>query len=77
MRRYKAKIADKEFTVVGEESAVHMKLVTDTVNQRLEDLSELAPNLSLEDRAILLAINAVSDQIKCCENFAIKKDDSD
>lgn len=66
VKRYKANINGKEFTVVGTESAVHMKLVTDTVNQRLKDLQELAPQLSDEDRAILLAINAVSDQIKCC-----------
>lgn len=63
VKRYKAKIANKEFTIVGQQTATHMKLVVDLVNERLSHLEELTPGMSLEDRAILLAINAVSDQV--------------
>lgn len=68
VKRYKANIDGTEYIIVGQESTIHMKLVTDTVNQRLADLKKLAPELSSEQRAILLAINAVSDQIKCCDD---------
>ncbi|MDO4432254.1 MAG: cell division protein ZapA [Aerococcaceae bacterium] len=62
-RRYKATIAGKSYTIVGTRSELHMNAVTELVNQQLQQLEELAPDLSIADRCVLMAINAVSDQL--------------
>ena len=62
-RRFKAAIAGKDYTIVGNRSATHLTQVVELVNQQLQQLGELAPGMSVEDRSILMAINAVSDQL--------------
>lgn len=62
-QRYKAQVAGKTYTIVGNRSTQHLDAVVELINSQLEQLSDLAPSLSLEDRSILMAINAVSDQI--------------
>lgn len=61
--RYKAEIAGKIYTIVGDRPSQHLDAVVDLLNQQLEQLGQLDPNLSSEDRSILMAINAISDQI--------------
>lgn len=62
-RRYKATIDGESYTIVGPKSQEHMKTVAETVDEQLNQLKELTKGLSSEKRAILLAINAVSDQL--------------
>lgn len=62
-QRHQAKINGKEYTIVSQKSADHIHLVAKLVNQQLDHLSEMAPELTIIDRAILLAVNAVSDQV--------------
>ena len=62
-KRFKAKIAGKDYTIVGTLSATHLNTVVDLVNQQIEQLTELAPDLTNADRSILMAVNAVSDQL--------------
>lgn len=62
-KRFKARIADKDYTIVGTLSATHLNTVVDLVNQQIEQLTELAPDLTNADRSILMAVNAVSDQL--------------
>lgn len=62
-RRYKAVIAGKPYTIVGSRSTQHLNAVTELVNQQLRQLEELAPELSVADRCVLMALNAVSDQL--------------
>lgn len=62
--RYKAVIANQSYTIIGQESSEHMDRVTKLVNQQLEDIRQLSPQISTEEGAILLAINALSDQLK-------------
>lgn len=62
-RRFKAKIAGKDYTIVGQRSPQHLNTVVDLVNNQLEQLNELAPELSTADRSILMSINAISDQL--------------
>ena len=62
-QRYKAQVAGKTYTIVGNRSTQHLDAVVELINGQLEQLSDLAPSLSVEDRSILMAINAVSDQI--------------
>lgn len=60
---FDAKIANKHYTIKGDKSPDHMKAVVDLVNQQLEQLSQLDPTLTLTDRSLLMAVNAVSDQL--------------
>ncbi|MGX7107383.1 cell division protein ZapA [Hutsoniella sourekii] len=62
-QRIKARINDKDYTIVGSKSQEHMNTVADIVNRQLDQLAQLDPSLSIVDRSILMAINAVSDQI--------------
>lgn len=63
-KRFKAKISGKDYTIVGSLSATHLNTVVDLVNQQIEQLTELAPELSNADRCVLMAVNAVSDQLQ-------------
>lgn len=62
-RRVKVIIDEKEYTIISNKSATHIKLVAETINKQLAELNELSNNLSKEEQAILIAVNAVSDQI--------------
>lgn len=63
-KRYKAVIANQSYTIIGQESAQHMDLVTKLVNDQLKEIKSLSPQIDNEQAAILLAVNAVSDQLK-------------
>ncbi|WP_423188766.1 cell division protein ZapA [Alkalibacterium sp. f15] len=62
-RRYKATIDGEIYTIVGSKPEKHMRVVAETVDEQLSQLKELTKGLDKEKRAILLAINAVSDQL--------------
>ena len=62
-RRYKATIDGETYTIVGSKPEKHMRTVAETVEEQLTQLKELTKGLEKEKRAILLAINAVSDQL--------------
>lgn len=64
-RRAKVTIDEKEYTIISNKSAAHIKLVAETINKQLAELNELSSNLSKEEQAILIAVNAISDQIDC------------
>ncbi|GAA2911210.1 cell division protein ZapA [Enterococcus pseudoavium] len=62
--RYKAVVAGQTYTIIGQESKQHMDMVTAVVNEQLEEILALSPEITQEKAAMLLAINAISDQIK-------------
>ncbi|MBK0347042.1 cell division protein ZapA [Aerococcaceae bacterium zg-ZJ1578] len=62
-RRFKVTIAGRPYTIVGERSDQHMAAVVELINTQLNQLAELAPDLSVADRSILMAVNALSDQL--------------
>lgn len=62
--RYKAVIADHTYTIIGQESKQHMDLVTKLVNEQLAEIKHISPQIDTEQASVLLAINAVSDQLK-------------
>lgn len=66
-RRTKVVINEREYTIVGNKSSAHIKLVADTVNNQIEELKQLSSTLSKEEQAILIAVNAISDQIELHE----------
>lgn len=63
-RRFKIEIDGKDYTIIGESSAEHMRAVVHVIQEQLAEVKELVPGISDERAAILLAINAVSDQLK-------------
>lgn len=67
--RYKAKIGNKTFIIIGLENKVHMDIVTELANKQLSEIRDISPETSLENASILLAINALSDQLKKEENM--------
>lgn len=62
-RRTKVVINGKEYTIVGDKSAAHVELIAETINKQMEKLNSLSTSLSKEEQAILMAVNAVSDQV--------------
>lgn len=62
-RRYRATIDGRDYTIVADKSDDHLNTVVALVNQQLDQLKEVAPELSTQDRAILMAVNAISDQL--------------
>ena len=72
--RYKAVIANQSYTIIGQETNEHMNRVTKIVNEQLQEIRQMAPQTSPEEAAILLAINALSDQLKKQEELLVLKD---
>lgn len=62
--RYKATIAGKEYTIIGARSVKHMQVVEKTVDDQLKQIAKLTRGLDPERRAVLAAVNAISDQIE-------------
>jgi len=70
-KRYKAVIANQSYTIIGRESKEHMDMVTRLVNDQLLEIMQLSPQTDQEQASILLAINAVSDQLKKQEQLLV------
>lgn len=62
--RFKTTIDGRSFTIVGRKSQEHMRVVSDLVSDELTELKKVTRNLDNEERAILLAINAKSEQLE-------------
>lgn len=63
-KRYKAVINNQTYTIIGRESSQHMDMVTKLVNDQLREIKGLSASINAEEAAILVAINAISDQLK-------------
>ncbi|MBO1308456.1 cell division protein ZapA [Enterococcus sp. 669A] len=76
--RYKATVAGQTYTIIGQETKQHMDMVLALVNEQLNEIKDLSPEITAEKAAILLAINAVSDQVKKQEELLqLKKHQAD
>lgn len=60
--RYKATIAGKSYTIIGARPEAHLKMVAETVDEQMRQIENLSKDLDPERRAVLAAVNAVSDQ---------------
>ncbi|MGX6979978.1 cell division protein ZapA [Vagococcus elongatus] len=67
--RYKAEIAGQTYTIIGSESKPHMDAVVSLANKQLNQLKNAAPETTEEQSAVLLAINALSDQLHMQEEI--------
>ncbi len=70
-KRYKAVIANQMYTIIGQESTQHMDMVTKLVNDQLKEIHQMQPQIDTEQAAILLAVNAISDQLKKQEQLLL------
>lgn len=75
--RYKATIGDRTFTIIGNQDDIHMSIVEDLLNEQLELIKEKSPGIDDESAAILLAVNAVSQQVLMQEEIEIYKENID
>lgn len=62
--RFKTTIDGRSYTIVGRKSQEHMSVVSDLINDELAELKKVTRNIDDEKRAILLAINAKSEQLE-------------
>lgn len=60
--RYNVTIAGKAYTIIGARPEVHLKMVAETVDKQMRQIESLSKDLDPERRAVLTAVNAVSDQ---------------
>lgn len=68
-RRFKTTIGGKNYTLVGKGSDEHLQAVSDLLNEQLKKLRQLMPNISDEQRSILVAFNAISKQFELEEQL--------
>ena len=57
-------IDGRDYTIIGSQPLQHIEAVVDIVNSQLNQLKSLDPRLSVADRSLLMAVNAVSDQVQ-------------
>ena len=62
--RYKTTIAGSPYTIIGARREEHMRSVSKMVNEQMQQIESLSKGLDPERRAVLVAVNAVSDQIE-------------
>ncbi|WP_283678633.1 cell division protein ZapA [Lentilactobacillus sp. Marseille-Q4993] len=66
-RRFKTTIDGVDYTFIGNNTDEHMQAVADLLNEQMEQIKDQLPDSSKEDRAILAAFNAISNQLKLKE----------
>ncbi len=53
-----------QYTIVGTESASHIRHVASIVDEKMREISSMNPSLDTNRLAVLTAINVVSDYLK-------------
>ncbi|MCM0582351.1 cell division protein ZapA [Weissella diestrammenae] len=62
--RFKGTIQNKEYVLTTTENQTHMEAVFELANQQLDAIKVQSQELSETDAMTLLAINALSEQLK-------------
>lgn len=57
-------ILHRKYTVVGNESAEHIKMVASLVDQKMDEIRHSKPFLDTTQLAVLTALNTMSDYLK-------------
>jgi cell division protein ZapA len=63
-------IHNKSYTIVGEESASHVRLVASLVDQKMNEIQEANRHLDTTKLAVLTAVNTMNDYLKLKEDYA-------
>lgn len=57
-------IYGQQYTIVGDESTSHIRVVASLVDEKMREISSLNPSLDTNKLAVLTAVNAVNDYLK-------------
>ncbi|CAH0346279.1 cell division protein ZapA [Bacillus sp. CECT 9360] len=57
-------IFGQQYTILGEESPSHIRLVASMVDDKMRDISSMNPKLDTSKLAVLTAVNAMHDYLK-------------
>lgn len=68
--RITVEIHNRTYTIVGEESASHVRLVAGLVDQKMNEIQSANRHLDTANLAVLTAINTMSDYLKLKEDYA-------
>lgn len=65
--RSTVEIYGEKYTIVGYENPEHIYKVASIVDKKMREIKEKNPNLDTRKVAVLTALNAVNDLLKCEE----------
>lgn len=57
-------IYGQQYTILGEESSSHIRLVASMVDDKMREISSMNPKLDTSKLAVLTAVNAMHDYLK-------------
>ena len=57
-------IHKKKYTIVGQESSEHIKMVASLVYQKMDEIQYATPSLDTSQLAVLTALNTMNDYLK-------------
>ncbi|MUK86924.1 cell division protein ZapA [Ornithinibacillus sp. L9] len=63
-------IHNRSYTIVGTESASHVRMVASLVDQKMREIQENNPQLDTASLAVLTAVNSMNDYLKLKEDYA-------
>lgn len=73
-RRFKTIIAGRPYTILANKPEEHLKTVAEIANDKITQIKGAMPELDIEQRSVLVAVNAISDSIsKQAEINALKE----
>lgn len=62
--RTKVEIYDIPYTIIGEESSSHVRMVASIVDKKMREIYAKNSSLDLNKLAVLTAVNIVNDHVK-------------
>ncbi|HLR67150.1 cell division protein ZapA [Virgibacillus alimentarius] len=68
--RVSVDIYNRSYTIVGEETASHVRLVASLVDQKMREIQEANKHLDTTRLAVLTAVNSMNDYLKLKEDYA-------
>lgn len=68
--RITVEIHNKSYTIVGAESAHHVRLVASLVDQKMDEIQAANKELDTAELAVLTAVNTMNDYLKLKEDYA-------
>ncbi|GAB3803892.1 cell division protein ZapA [Virgibacillus kimchii] len=68
--RITVEIHNKLYTIVGDESEEHVRLVADLVDQKMNEIRQSNRHLDTTRLAVLTAVNTMNDYLKLKKDYA-------
>ncbi|MEK3798101.1 cell division protein ZapA [Peribacillus sp. FSL H8-0477] len=68
-RKITVDIYGQQYTIVGEESSSHIRVVASMVDDKMREISAVNPSLDTAKLAVLTAVNTVHDYMKLKEQI--------